>query len=204
MKEMVFFMLIFGLQLLLSLAALKLIVILDWTYTLVADRFPLGILLFGCCMGAGYAVLVRSRPAAVLWPAYPVLAVYLTVCVITDLQTCRVYDFLQLPAVVAGAALCLLQSLPPESGVGLILFSLLQYLLFGRLYGVGDVMAFQICGLYIAGKGGNFQTLLLHMALAFAILGVVQFCRHNINKRGNLKEAVPFVPYIACSLLWFL
>ncbi len=48
------------------------------------------------------------------------------------------------------------------------------------------------------------QTLLLHMALAFIQLGVVQAFKRNINQKGNLKVPVPFLPYIACSLLWFL
>lgn len=86
----------------------------------------------------------------------------------------------------------------------MILFALLQYLLFMRLYGEGDVMAFQICALYLVGEGGNLMTMLLHMALAFGLLGAVQLARGNINKKGNLKTPVPFLPYIACSILWFL
>ena len=139
-----------------------------------------------------------------LWFVYSVLAVYLTVCVFTDLRACIVYDFLQLPGAMAGALFCLSRPLPAGSGAGLVLFALLQYLLFGRLYGIGDAMVFQVCSLYLAGRGGDLRTFLLHMALAFVLLGIVQLLRHNINKRGNLKTPVPFVPYIACSLLWFL
>ncbi len=200
---MLFFRL-FVLQLMLALAILKLITVLDRGHGLKADRAAGGILLAGCCLGAGYTARLCGPQQPVLWPGYLVLAVYLTVCTITDFQTHKVYDILQVPAAVAGAVLCLLQVPMPEGGRVLVSFALLQYLLFTRYYGEGDVMAFQICSLYIVGRGGDLRTLLLHMALAFILLGAVQGLKHNINQKGNLKVPVPFLPYIACSLLWFL
>lgn len=201
---MVFFLYIFGLQLALTLATLWLITKLDPGHGLQADWETVGILSAGCCVGAGYIACYHSQDPSIIWAGYLILAVYLTVCVITDRQTCKIYDFLQLPASVAGAILCLIRPLSSGGGWGLVLFALLQYFLFGRLYGQGDVMAFQICSLYLVGEGGDFQTLLLHMALSFAMLGVVQLFRKNIDRKGNLKVPVPFLPYIACSLPWFL
>lgn len=201
---MVFFLKIWGLQLTLVLAVLRLLVTLDPSHGLKADRAALGILLVGCGAGAGYIAHFQAREPPGVWLGYLALAVYLTACVITDIQTCRVYDILQVPAAAAGAWLCLWRPAAPESGAGLILFALLQYLLFMRLYGAGDVMTFQICALYLVGGGGNFVTMLLHMTLAFAMLGAVQIVRGNINEKGNLKTPVPFLPYIACSVLWFL
>lgn len=199
-----FFLKLFCVQLTLALAVLKLITILDREHGLRADGTAGGILLMGCCLGAGFTVRLCSPQQPVLWLGYLVLAVYLTVCAITDFQTCKVYDLLQVPAAAAGAVLCLLQTSLPEGGRGLVLFALLQYLLFMRFYGEGDVMAFQICSLYLVGRGGDLRTLLLHMALAFILLGAVQAFKRNINKKGNLIVPVPFFPYIACSLLWFL
>lgn len=198
------FLKLFGAQLTLTLAVLKLVTALDREHGLRADRAAGGILLAGCCLGAAHITSLCGSQQPMLWPGYLVLAVYLTVCSITDFQTCKVYDILQVPAAVAGAILCLLQEPLPGGGSGLVLFALLQYLLFMRFYGEGDVMAFQICSLYLVGKGGDLQTLLLHMALAFTLLGAVQALRRNINQKGNLKVPVPFLPYIACSLLWFL
>ncbi len=204
MKPMAWMAAAFSLQLTLAIGVLKLIVLLDHTYKCAADKTTAGVLAAGCCAGVG--VIFRNCPQGppMLWLVYSVLAVYLTICVLTDLRACIVYDFLQLPGAMAGAMLCLSRPLPAGSGAGLVLFALLQYLLFGRLYGIGDAMVFQVCSLYLAGRGGDLRTFLLHMALAFVLLGIVQSFRRNINKRGNLKTPVPFVPYIACSLLWFL
>lgn len=199
-----FLLMLFSVQLTLALAVLKLITIMDQEHGLRADRAAGGILLMGCCLGAGITVRLCSPQQPILWAGYLILTVYLTVCAITDFQTCKVYDLLQIPAAVAGAVLCLLQAPLPEGGRGLVLFALLQYLLFTRFYGEGDVMAFQICSLYLVGRGGDLQTLLLHMALAFILLGGVQAFKRNINQKGNLKAPVPFLPYIACSLLCFL
>lgn len=201
---MVYFLGIFELQLVLTLAVLWLITKSDQEHGLQADWGAVGILSAGCCMGAGYIASHHRQEQPVILAGYLILAVYLTVCVITDRKTCKIYDFLQLPASMAGAILCMARPLPAGAGVGLILFALLQYFLFGRMYGQGDVMAFQVCSLYIIGEGGDFQVLLLHMALSFAILGVIQLFRKNIDRRGNLKTPVPFLPYIACSLPWFL
>lgn len=198
------FVTMFGLQLMSTTAVLKMISRLDAEHGLKADREAGCILLTGCVAGAGYIACAHGREYPVIWTIYLTLAVYLTVCVITDRQTCKVYDCLQLPAAVSGAALCLLRPVPVLGGAALICFALLQYFLFMRLYGKGDGMAFQICSLYIIGAGGDLEALLLHMAVAFALLGIVQLLRGNINRKGNLKMPVPFLPYIACSLLWFL
>ncbi|MDE6673681.1 MAG: hypothetical protein K2K19_02545 [Acetatifactor sp.] len=198
------FVTMFGLQLMLTTAVIKMLSRLDAEHGLRADREAGCILLAGCLAGAGYIACAHDREPPIIWIIYLVLAVYLTVCVITDRQTCKVYDCLQLPAAVFGAALCLLRPVPVSGGTALIGFALLQYFLFMRLYGRGDGMAFQICSLYVIGAGGGPQTLLLHMAASFALLGIVQLMRGNINRKGNLKIPVPFLPYIAFSLLCFL
>lgn len=199
-----FFWRLFGLQMILALAILKLITLLDQNHGLKADVTASGILVAGAGLGAGYAVRLCGPQRPALWPGYLTLAVYLTVCAITDIQTCKVYDILQIPAAAAGTILCLCQVSTPEAGRGLVIFALLQYLLFRRFYGEGDVMAFLICSLYLVSRGGDLRTLLMHMALAFTLLGAVQMFRHNINRKGNLKVPVPFLPYIAGSIVWFL
>lgn len=187
-----------------ALAALRLITVLDPRHGLRADRWAVAILLVGCGTGTGYIGYIYDEEPPGVRLAYMVLAAYLTVCSVTDVQTCTVYDILQIPAAAAGAALCFCRPVTEQNGMGLILFGLLQYLVFMRLYGPGDVMAFQICALYLAAAGGDILTMLLHMTAAFTTLGAVQAVRGNINKKGNLKIPVPFLPYIAWGLLWFL
>lgn len=201
---MVVLSIMFSIQMMLSLTVLKLIIWLDPNAGIRLDREAWGILLTGSCAGAGYILCCKYGEPCMTWVCYLILAIYLTVCVITDRQTNMIYDFLQLPAVAAGATLCLIYPLTPGKGGGLIFFALVQYLLFMRLYGRGDGMAFQICSLYIISGGGHIECPLLHMALAFILLGIVQAFRGNIRKNGNLKVPVPFLPYIAVSVLWFL
>lgn len=198
------FVTLFSVQMIFTAAVIKMLVRLDAEHGLRADREAVCILLTGCVTGAGYIACAQGREHPAIWVIYVTLAVYLTVCTVTDRQTCKVYDCLQLPAAAAGAALCLVRHVPASGGAALVCFALLQYFLFMRLYGRGDGMAFQICSLYIIGAGGGLETLLLHMAAAFSLLGAVQLVRGNINGKGNLKIPVPFLPYIACSLLWFL
>ncbi len=198
------FLVLFGLQMVWMPAVLRGIIRLDPGSGIKMDRKALGVLAAGSAAAAGYIACFRSEEQPVIWTGYLVLAVYLTICTVTDRQICMVYDILQLPAAAAGAFMGLLRPLPPSAGAVLIFFALLQYLVFMRLYGKGDGMAFQICSLYLVSEGGSLEILLLHMASAFGMLGMIQFLRGNINKRGNLKVPVPFIPYIACSVLWFL
>ena len=201
---MVAFLTLWGLLLAGALAVLLLIAGMDPCHGLKTDWGAAGILLAGSGAGTGYILYACGGETPGERAAYLVLSVYLTVCGVTDAQTCKVYDILQIPAAAAGAWLCIRRPVPAESGVGLVLFALLQYLLFMRLYGEGDVMAFQICALYVAAAGGDLLTMLLHMAAAFAMLGAVQLIKGNINGKGNLKTPVPFLPYIAWGALWFL
>lgn len=198
-----FFLEMWGSQLTLAWAALALIMALDDSHGLRTDA-AVGILLAGSAVGAGYITCLYGGQPPGAWLGYLALAVYLTVCSVTDIQTCRVYDLLQIPAAVIGAWLCLARPVTTESGAGLMAFALLQYLLFMRMYGEGDVMAFQICALYLAAAGGDLLTMLLHMALAFGLLGAVQLARDNIDRKGDLIKPVPLLPYIACSILCFL
>lgn len=198
------FLTVWGVQLAVSLAVLGLITAMDPRHGLRAEWKSAGILLAGGGAGAGYILYACDPKTPGVRSAYLALSVYLTVCGVTDAQTSKVYDILQAPVAAAGAWLCIRRALPAESGWGLLLFALLQYLLFMRLYGEGDVMAFQICALYLAAAGGNLLTMLLHMAVSFAMLGAVQLLKGNVNEKGNLKTPVPFLPYIACGALWFL
>lgn len=132
-----------------------------------------------------------------------ILAAYLLVAAIQDHQSCEVYDFLHILAVPAGGVFVLM-SPTKEKIISLVIFFVIQFGLFMRMYGAGDGLVFLVCAIYESRFGHGLATYLLHMAAVFALLGIVQGLKHNINKRGNLKKPVPLVPYIAGTVWFFL
>ncbi|MDR2042811.1 MAG: hypothetical protein LBQ15_00275 [Clostridium sp.] len=133
-----------------------------------------------------------------------VLAAYLLVGSVTDLQTKEVYDFSH--DVTAGIGIMLSCFLPFDKGsaVSLVVFCLLQKFLFAKMYGKADAKAFMVCALFESIGGGKMDTFLWHMLAAFAALAAVQAKRHNISSRGNLKQPVAFLPYIMLTVWPFL
>ncbi len=131
------------------------------------------------------------------------LAAYLLVASIQDSQTLEVYDFLHILALPAGAAFLVIAP-SGEKLLSLVMFLVIQIGLFMRLYGAGDGLVFMVCAIYESRFGNGLATYLLHMAAAFIVLGVVQGFRRNINRKGNLKKPVAFVPYITATVWFFL
>lgn len=133
-----------------------------------------------------------------------ILAAYLLVASITDFQTCEVYDFLHVLGAIGAVAVFLQQ--PPTRAViiSLLIYWAIQHFIFMRMYGKADAMAFLVCALFESVYGQGLLTYLLHMGAAFVVLGIVQAGKHNINNRGNLKNPVPFLPYIAMTVWVFL
>ncbi|MCM1101958.1 MAG: hypothetical protein NC079_09580 [Clostridium sp.] len=78
----------------------------------------------------------------------------------------------------------------------LIGFVLLQHLWFSRFYGRADCHAFCVCAVMLAACGYGYADYLTHMAVVFGSLSVIQFCRGNIARNGQLKKPVALVPYI--------
>jgi len=151
------------------------------------------------------SVLIRRREYLAL-PVmlYGVLAAYLVTASITDRQTKMVYDFLHLAGGLAGVALLIYRWPGQEVFREAVIFIGLQMLLFRKLYGTADCLVFSVCALYLAAEGKDLMTYLLHMSATFLLLAVVQACRKNINRKGNLKEPVALVPYIAATLGIFI
>lgn len=93
-----------------------------------------------------------------------------------------------------------------ECVAGLGLFVLLQLKLFSKMYGRADCYAFCVCALAEAAAGLGIVEFLIHMLAAFCLLAVIQGIHRNIDRRGNLKQPVPFLPYITLAfwtLLWY-
>ncbi len=87
-----------------------------------------------------------------------------------------------------------------------ILFWLLQELFFCRFYGRADCHAFSSCGFFLSLMGGSMVSFLIQMLLSLGFLALVQLLRRNINRRGNLRHPVAFMPYITAgfvgAVLW--
>lgn len=147
-----------------------------------------------------------NRPGCegLLWA---VMGGSLLLACVTDILLCQVYNFTWW--IFLAAALALLwcrRSMLAESGSacadllgGLILFSGLQLLLGGRIYGTADSYAFCACALAGAAQGLSLAGFLTHMLLAYLFLFAVQAARRNINRKGNLRRPVPFLPYITAA-----
>lgn len=141
----------------------------------------------------------------VLWS---VIAVCLLFACITDCRTCQVYNFTWW---ISGTAALLLlatgeKSMDVECAAELGFFMLLQLKLFSKMYGRADCYAFCVCALAEAAAGLGLAGYLVHMLTAFCLLAVIQGIRRNVDRRGNLKQPVPFLPYITLAfwtLLWY-
>lgn len=84
--------------------------------------------------------------------------------------------------------------------VQIVGFILLQFFLFDGMYGRADCFAFSCCSILLGALGGGIRDFLLHMLFSIVFLGMVQICKGNVNRQGNLKEPVAFIPYIAAAL----
>ncbi len=146
---------------------------------------------------------IFSADACLRAGAYILFGGLLTALCIMDEQTMQIYDIFIWAGMISGGAMLFLKEGGFGSALpGLILYAGLQYGIFTRLYGRGDGHAFLLCALWIALGGGGIYECLLHMGASFGLLTVAQAGRRNIGRNGNLREPVPFLPYI-CSTVWF-
>lgn len=165
-------------------------------------RIKKDIWLWSALGGAQIAVLLhRWGTAGQLFCG--ILAAYLITASITDLQICQVYDFLSVITAAAGIGMLLLLE-KRDWGPALAVFLFLQMFLFKRMYGRADSYAFCVCAIFESMFRPGLLTYLLHMGAAFLALGAVQLWKKNVNRQGNLKKPVPFLPYIAATVWLFL
>lgn len=84
--------------------------------------------------------------------------------------------------------------------INLIVFVAIQMLIFRRLYGDSDCLAYILCAVYLAGCGKDLTDYLLFMLLTVGLELIVQVKKHNI-KKGKLKQPIALIPYIAVAML---
>lgn len=135
---------------------------------------------------------------------YGGFAAYLLAAAISDQQTQNVYDYMHCVAVAAGIVLCACNRPGWECVIDFIAYALIQLFFFSRFYGYADVLAFIVCSLFCAASGKTMISYLLQMGSTFSLLAVVQLCKGNVNRKGNLKVKKPLLPYIAATAMWFL
>lgn len=114
-----------------------------------------------------------------------------------DSYTQEIYDFCYFPWLFLGFILALVG---PVSWPGLLIFIALQLILFRKMYGESDCLAFIACALYMAVQGKWLLQYLILMAVTFSLLTVIQLLKRNVNRHGNLKKPVPLIPYIAAAM----
>ena len=123
---------------------------------------------------------------------------------ITDLATGYVYHFVWWIAWGAGTMMLIatwLERGRPEHLGALVFYGLLQEIGFARCYGRADCHAFLSCAIVECAFGMGWTEYLVQMLIAFGALGIVQASRRNIDRKGNLKVPVPFLPYITGSFI---
>ena len=165
-------------------------------------KFTTGVVA-GICAGGLIAVWIWFKMTVNFpWPirlAWLVLHIYFLCCSVTDYQTCQVYDIFQYIGIAASAYLLLTGNTDIMTGFSILLFGLVQYFLFMRLYGTADGMTFLIAALAEGAMGYHITGYLFHMIVAYLMLSLIQAIKGNIGCRGRLKKAVPFLPYITVS-----
>ncbi len=130
----------------------------------------------------------------------------LLACVMDGLL-CQVYNFTWW--IFLSAALALLwcrcrvlmeRGLLSFDMLGILLtFIGIQLLLRERIYGTADSYAFCVCAFAETVLGLDVAGFLTHMLLAYLLLFGTQLARRNLNRKGNLQEPVPFMPYITAA-----
>ena len=123
---------------------------------------------------------------------------------ITDVAICQVYNFVWWISGIAAAVLLAGGGWGSSSVWEVLLFCLIQMVLFSHMYGKADCYAFCVCAAAEAGLGLGFSGFLCHMLVSFLLLTAVQAVRRNIGSGGCLKKPVPFLPYITAAFYLML
>lgn len=175
---------------------------LDAEWSLRLDTGGKGIV-FALCVVSALCIMHVGMESIWVVVLLGVLGGCLLTASIMDRWEQMVYRFVWWIGGAAGGMLLVKADINLQTSCSLIGFWLLQKLIFVRLYGRADCYAFCVSALAMAALGGGFGDYVMHMFLVFAGLTVVQMMRGNIARNGNMKKAVPLLPYITIAFwLW--
>ena len=156
-----------------------------------------------CCINE--RIIGNFTTVKIKYVLFCIVAGGLVTACATDIAICQVHNFVWWGTGMAGSCM-LFESLRNERQsevfgklISLLLFILIQQLLFSRLYGRADCYAFSNCAIVEYAQGYGFRDCLFHMLLAVILLAIVQMLQKNMNRKGNLKKPVAFLPYITFS-----
>ena len=123
-----------------------------------------------------------------------------------DYRTCEVYRLFWWIALCGDVMLWISRADAIDySGLPeLLFFCLLQQFFFSKMYGRADCHGFCVAAITMFFLGCTLWDYLMLMLCAFVLLFVVQVFRRNINKQGNLKQPVAFIPYLTFVFLLYL
>ena len=113
-------------------------------------------------------------------------------------------DMVYVPGIAGGILWLIYYNPGADIVINLLVFVVIQMVIFSRLYGGSDCLAYILCAVYLAGGGKNLTDYLLFMLLTVGIELIDQIRKYNIEK-GRLKQPVALIPYIAVTMLvWTL
>lgn len=152
-----------------------------------------------CILGDVLSGLILGQGEFLTRLSLSLLIGCLLLACITDIAICQVYNFVWW--ISGAAAIALLAGRRLEASVvwDVVLFIVIQMILFARMYGKADCYAFCVCAIAEAGLGFGPAEFLMHMLVSFLLLAAVQAVRRNIGSQGHLKKPVPFLPYITAG-----
>ncbi len=114
-----------------------------------------------------------------------------------------VYRFVWWIGGMAGALMAVEAGISADACCSMLLFWVIQEMWFAKFYGRADCHAFCVSSLVLTALGRSFQDYVIHMLSVYVILALMQMIRGNISRDGNLKKAVPLLPYITIAFwLW--
>lgn len=150
---------------------------------------------------SSFCMVLKEKQGHTIHSGVFCILLYLAVSTTMDILLKQVTDVVHYLGLLGGGIL-LLQAFPQSRvGVELIIYVVIQYIVFRKMYGHADVVVFVLCALFFAATGRGIDVYVGHMSLAFGMLALVQTFRRNIGRDGNLKQPVALVPYITCSFL---
>lgn len=124
----------------------------------------------------------------------------LSLAAYSDYLTQEIYDIVYAPGVgICIAMLGITGSFKECEIIELIVFIVLQTVVFRKLYGISDCIAFSMCAMYLYLHGKVLVDYIILMLGIFLVLTIIQFFKKNIDK-GKFKEPVALIPYIAFAI----
>ncbi len=130
---------------------------------------------------------------------YTGMLVYLITCAVMDIQLKMVCDFLHYAGLLCVIAVMYATMADRGCGWSVILFAIIQKVVFSQMYGAADVAMYMVCAAFLGVQGRGMEVYLIHMLVTFGLLGTVQGLKKNIAGNGNLKSPVALIPYVVIS-----